>query len=272
MLAAAVTVTVPRVNDKRIDVDTAERAPCPPSVTAHWSPEGPCARCSRQRGNSGVAFTSRAMCLSLTKGPGSRAAGIALAYKLIDAAQAHWSASTPPPSDPRSCRRGPPQKSNSSNRIPRRDETIRRRRWRRPRDRDDPGTPPAPVVRQPGHPIPRLVAAPGDVTASTIIDNSSARRLRHRSCVVGTASLRRSPSRRQAKSGRAAALMSPHGERLLGRACMMLRYNAIRGHWSLPRCDGANGLNALPRPLLAPVDPGCVEGLPLSPLGATQRM
>lgn len=37
------------------------------------------------------------MCLSLTKGPGPRAAGIALAYKLIDAAQAHWSASTPRP-------------------------------------------------------------------------------------------------------------------------------------------------------------------------------
>ena len=36
------------------------------------------------------------LCTEITKGPGSRAAGIAMAHKLIDAAQARWRAVNAP--------------------------------------------------------------------------------------------------------------------------------------------------------------------------------
>src|ERR1700752_353708 len=45
------------------------------------------------------AFTDQG---HVTKGPGSRAAGIAMAYKLIDAAQTRWAPSTHPTSAPSS--------------------------------------------------------------------------------------------------------------------------------------------------------------------------
>ncbi len=52
----------------------------------------------------------------MTKGPGSRAAGIAMAYKLIDAAQARWRAVNGPASGrPGPRRRDLPQMANSSN-------------------------------------------------------------------------------------------------------------------------------------------------------------
>jgi hypothetical protein len=47
----------------------------------------------------------------VTKGPGSRTAGIAMAYKLIDAAQARWRAvNAPAPGRPRARRSGLPER------------------------------------------------------------------------------------------------------------------------------------------------------------------
>ena len=51
----------------------------------------------------------------VTKGPGSRAAGIAMAFKLIESAQARWRAVNAPTSSPLSAPARPSRKANSSN-------------------------------------------------------------------------------------------------------------------------------------------------------------
>ena len=51
----------------------------------------------------------------VTKGPGSRAAGLAMAFKLIESAQARWRAVNAPTSSPLSAPARPSRKANSSN-------------------------------------------------------------------------------------------------------------------------------------------------------------
>jgi len=77
------------------------------SATAHWGSGRRCARCSRRPASSAAGSTSRPTCWPrcpsrrtparrVTKGPGSRAAGIAMAFKLIESAQARWRAVNAP--------------------------------------------------------------------------------------------------------------------------------------------------------------------------------
>jgi hypothetical protein len=49
-------------------------------------------QCAGSREYPDVTVSSVRLRTKVTKGPGSRAAGIAMAYKLIDAAQARWRA------------------------------------------------------------------------------------------------------------------------------------------------------------------------------------
>lgn len=62
----------------------------------------------------------------ITKGPGSRAAGLAMAFKLIEAAQDRWHAVNAPTSSPWSAPRPPSPAASSSNdprtKLPRRAE------------------------------------------------------------------------------------------------------------------------------------------------------
>ena len=70
----------------------------------------------------------------VTKGPGSRTAGIAMAYKLIDAAQARWRAvNAPHLVAPGPCRGGVPQRQTA--RTPHRRHSARTGRINRNRGR-----------------------------------------------------------------------------------------------------------------------------------------
>ena len=71
----------------------------------------------------------------VTKGPGSRAAGLAMAFKLIEAAEARWRAVNAPPGRPRPQRRRLPQGQTAG--TPHRDQI----------------TPPSPIRRRRGCPV-----------------------------------------------------------------------------------------------------------------------
>jgi putative transposase len=64
----------------------------------------------------------------VTKGPGSRAAGIAMAFKLIESAATRWRASTPPPRRPRPRRRHLQERQARRPDDPRNQEVISKSR------------------------------------------------------------------------------------------------------------------------------------------------
>mgnify|MGYP001757365722 CR=1 FL=1 len=59
----------------------------------------------------------------VTKGPGSRAAGIAMAFKLIESAQRRWRAVNAPPTSWPSSAPAPPSRRESSSNDPRNQQT-----------------------------------------------------------------------------------------------------------------------------------------------------
>ena len=85
----AVEMVAPRVNDKRVDEVTGERRRFASAILPPWCRKSP-------KINIESTFATVRHRTKVTKGPGSKAAGIAMAFKLIEAAQDRWRAVNAP--------------------------------------------------------------------------------------------------------------------------------------------------------------------------------
>jgi hypothetical protein len=100
--AGAVEVKAPRVNDKRTDPETGERQRFSSAIMPAWARHSPqiteVLPLLYLHGLSSGDFTFATVRLrsKVTKGPGSRTAGLAMAFKLIEAAEARWRAVNAP--------------------------------------------------------------------------------------------------------------------------------------------------------------------------------
>src|ERR1700683_16380 len=112
--AGAVEVTVPRVNDKRTGPDTGQRQRFSSAILPPWARKTPkitddwhqLLALYHYPAEHGVhlcttnpiesRFATVRHRTKITKGPGSRAAGLAMAFKLIESAQDRWRAVNAP--------------------------------------------------------------------------------------------------------------------------------------------------------------------------------
>ena len=104
--AGPVPVRAPRVNDKRNDPATGERKRFASAILPAWARKSPrvafygypAEHWIHLRTTNPIESTFATVRLRqrVTKGPGSRAAGVAMAFKLIESAQTRWRAVNAP--------------------------------------------------------------------------------------------------------------------------------------------------------------------------------